>query len=50
MSSNWRIGAEDASAPIAIWGYLSLIHAANTDNPTKQHQHKFITVSKFSSN
>jgi hypothetical protein len=30
MSSNCRIGADDARAPIAIWGYLSLIQAAST--------------------
>lgn len=30
MSSNCKIGAEDATAPMAICGYLSLNQAANT--------------------
>ena len=30
MFSNWRIGADDAKAPMAIWGYFNLNHAAST--------------------
>jgi hypothetical protein len=30
MSSNCNIGADEASAPIAICGYFNLIQAANT--------------------
>lgn len=30
MSSNCKIGAEDANAPMAMWGYLSLNQAAST--------------------
>jgi hypothetical protein len=26
----WSIGAEDAKAPIATWGYFILNHAAST--------------------
>lgn len=31
MSSNCKIGAEDANAPMAMWGYLSLNQAASTE-------------------
>jgi len=37
MSSNCSIGADDAKAPIAIWGYFSLNHAANTEKRAYGH-------------
>jgi hypothetical protein len=33
--SKWRIGEEDAKAPMVMCGYFNLNHAASTEKPTK---------------
>jgi len=39
MSSNCKIGAEDANAPMAMCGYFSLNQAASTERERRKPFH-----------